>query len=140
MIYTKELTEEQYLILTELGAFDILEMDIKDLLKNKQLAPEVYYKLFKQLFLTDSRVIAILAGDADKMRKQMIGITDFMFIIHQKYGLSYNKARKILHDTDFYNMKIFNGSKLVQPKLDEEEILDLNVLVATKNLRLNSNL
>lgn len=113
-------------IFESIGVIDILQYDFKTLCsKYKHLPPDAYRAIYKNIFISDPMIIAIIAGDEIKFKYKAINLTDFCKIVSMNTGISVSKIRAfILSDEsgfEFISERDTGALKLVRPELTDKE-------------------
>lgn len=107
------------------GTIDMLNKDIKTLFsENKHFSDEAYAEVLKDIYLTDTRITSIMAGDRMKFAYKGVGLTDFYYVVKDITGMSSNKIRNIIISSDIFEFvykKDIGNMKLVRPKMTKEE-------------------
>ena len=135
--------EPHILIFEDLGIIDLMSMDLKELFcYKKHYSAETYDGVFKHIYMTDERIISMIAGNGIKFKYKATGFTDLIQLLQTATGMSYIKIRKHLIISEVFSF-IFNTDsnlRLLRPKMTANEVKDFKGRLYTKYMILKNTI
>jgi len=129
-------------ILEDQGIMELLNGDISGYFRAyRSTSPEIFSNFFKQVFLIDPRVAAIISEDKKKEEFTAISMTDAVYIVKSITGMCDQTTKRRIDECR--GILTLPGksarSKMVRPVFTDDELLQMKEQIAQAKINININ-